>query len=169
MWPQSHLDLNLLIEKIKLELSNIWVLIVIVNSFLNLCVLKDFILKDLIKKIPLEENCIKPTKIKVVMIKDKTKINMVKVEINMEEINRDKVEINMEEINMDKVEINMVEINMDKGEINMEEINMDKVEINTEEEINRGMILKMMKKMKKIKIFTNQDTLMKYLEKHNQY
>lgn len=157
MWPQSHLDLNLLIEKIKLELSNILVLIVIVNSFLNLCVLKDFILKDLIKKIPLEENCIKPTKIKVAMIKDKTKINMAKGEINMEEIN------------MDKVEINMVEINMDKGEINMEEINMDKVEINTEEEINRGMILKMMKKMKKIKIFTNQDTLMKYLEKHNQY
>jgi len=127
-------------------------------------VLKDFILKDLIKKIPLEENCIKPTKIKVAMIKDKTKINMAKGEINMEEINMDRVEINM-----DKVEINMVEINMDKGEINMEEINMDKVEINTEEEINRGMILKMMKKMKKIKIFTNQDTLMKYLEKHNQY
>jgi len=157
MWLQSHLDLNLLIEKIKLELSNILVLIVIVNSFLNLCVLKDFILKDLINKIPLEENCIKPTKIKVAMIKDKTKINMAKVEINMEEIN------------MDKVEINMVEINMDKGEINMEEINMDKVEINTEGEINSGMILKMMKKMKKIKIFTNQDTLMKYLEKHNQY
>ena len=79
MLPQSHLDLNLLIEKIKLELSNIWVLIVIVNSFLNLCVLKDFILKDLIKKIPLEENCIKPTKIKAAMIKDKTKINMAKL------------------------------------------------------------------------------------------
>jgi len=111
-------------------------------------------LKDLKEKIQLGEDCIKPTKIKVVMIKDKTKIHMVKEEINMEVINMDKEEINMdkEEINMDKVEINM-----------------DKVEINMEEEINTGMILKMMRKMIKIKIFTNQDTLMKYQEKRNQY